>query len=407
MNTKLYFLLFISLALLSCFNSAKKEVTLYDDKVSLVSNLNSRNFNSQVTANRSKNLISIVHYYTLSDGKSQDYVTGFDKLSTDFDGMFKVAAMNCAQYKEVCEKQEITTFPTFKIYPLLPAPVMDYEGKIEPMAIVGYLGKFIPNKVTELNPNNYENFLRERPNLPKAILFSDKKGVPLIFKAVALSFDKKLDFAIVRSSDTPITMKYNIKTFPRVMVIGVGAKKPVFYDGENKYKLVFDFMNVYSETFFKVGEDKTKASETTKADKPWLSERFPELTNESADEVCFKVDGVVCVLLINKEKPDDKLIELFSELQNYLSPKINRGLKYKFGWLNSALQIKYMAAVDLPVGTGPSMMLVNPGKRKRFHLLGGDLNEENMRNIFDKLASGDVRFKNFKGNNIPELEKKE
>jgi hypothetical protein len=67
-------------------------------------------------------------------------------------------------------------------------------------------------------------------------------------------------------------MKYKVNTFPKIMVIGVGAKKPVFYDGENKYKQVFDFMNVYSETFFKVGEDKTKASETTKADKPWLSE---------------------------------------------------------------------------------------------------------------------------------------
>jgi hypothetical protein len=56
------------------------------------------------------------------------------------------------------------------------------------------------------------------------------------------------------------------------MVIGVGDKKPKFYDGENKYKSMFDFMNVYSETFFKVGEDKTKASEVTKQDKPWLNE---------------------------------------------------------------------------------------------------------------------------------------
>lgn len=56
------------------------------------------------------------------------------------------------------------------------------------------------------------------------------------------------------------------------MVLGVGDKKPKFYDGENKYKSVFDFMNVYSETFFKVGEDKTKASEVTKQDKPWLNE---------------------------------------------------------------------------------------------------------------------------------------
>lgn len=56
------------------------------------------------------------------------------------------------------------------------------------------------------------------------------------------------------------------------MVIGVGEKKPKFYEGENKYKAMFDFMNVFSETFFKVGEDKTKASEVTKQDKPWLNE---------------------------------------------------------------------------------------------------------------------------------------
>jgi len=196
MNSKSYFLLFISLALLSSFISSKKEVTLYDEKVSLVSNLNSKNFNSQITTNRSKNLISIVHYYTLSDGKSNEYVENFDKLATDFDGMFKVAAMNCAQYKDVCEKQEVTSTPVFKVYPLLPAPVMNYEGKIEPMAIVGYLGKFIPNKVNELNPNNFENFMKERPNLPKAILFTDKKGIPLIFKAIAVSFDVR-DYKLI------------------------------------------------------------------------------------------------------------------------------------------------------------------------------------------------------------------
>jgi thioredoxin-like negative regulator of GroEL len=189
MNSKSYFLLFISLNLLSMIISAKKEVTLYDEKNSLVTNLNSKNFNSQITTNRSKNLISIVHYYTLSDGKSNDYVQSFDKFASEFDGMFKVAAMNCAQYKDVCEKQEVTNTPVFKVYPLLPAPVMNYEGKIDPMAIVGFLGRFITNKVSELNPNNYENFLQERPNLPKAVLFSDKKGVPLIFKAIAVSFD--------------------------------------------------------------------------------------------------------------------------------------------------------------------------------------------------------------------------
>jgi len=98
--------------------------------------------------------------------------------------------------------------------------------------------------------------------------------------------------------------------------------------------------------------------------------------------LCFKVDGIVCVLLINKEKPDEILSNLFTELQNYLSPKINRGLKYKFGWLNSSAQTKFLESVDLAVGSGPYMMLVNPGKRKRFHVLEGGLEENNMSNLF-------------------------
>lgn len=97
--------------------------------------------------------------------------------------------------------------------------------------------------------------------------------------------------------------------------------------------------------------------------------------------MCFKVEGIVCVLLINKEKPDEQLTNLFTELQNYLSPKINRGLKYKFGWLNSSTQNKFIESVDLNVESGPYMMLVNPGKRKRFHVLEGELEENNMSKI--------------------------
>lgn len=190
MKTKNF--LILSVVVIALFNiklSESKENTIYNDKTSLVTNLNAKNFNSQVTINRSKNLISIVHYYKPSDGKSKDYVKEYDKFATDFDGMFKVAAMNCVEFRDICEKEEIKDFPTFKVYPTLPAPVMIYEGKVESTALIGYLGKFISNKTTELNPNNFDNFLAESHNLPKAILFTDKKGVPLIFKSLSVTFD--------------------------------------------------------------------------------------------------------------------------------------------------------------------------------------------------------------------------
>jgi len=141
------------------------------------------------------------------------------------------------------------------------------------------------------------------------------------------------------------------------MVLGVGAKKPEFYEGETKYHQVFNFLNVYSETFFRVGEDKTRPGESTKADKPWLSEKLPEMTLETGNDVCFKIDGIICVVLANKEKPSVELVNTMAEIQNYLTPKIDRGgIKYRFAWISTTTQAKMVQILGLEVGSGPKVV---------------------------------------------------
>ncbi len=54
------------------------------------------------------------------------------------------------------------------------------------------MGKFLPSKVKELNNNNIDNYISDRPNIPKSILFTDKKGNPLILKALSVAFDVRL-----------------------------------------------------------------------------------------------------------------------------------------------------------------------------------------------------------------------
>ena len=117
----------------------------------------------------------------------------------------------------------------------------------------------------------------------------------------------------------------------------------------------------------------------------------------------MKVDGIICVVLINNGKPTDVTINQIVELQNYLSPKIDRGVKYKFGWIDSTSQSAFMGTIGQEAGSGPSLMLINPGKRKRYYVMEGELQEDKMREVFERLASGDIRFVNFPGNTIPEL----
>lgn len=54
----------------------------------------------------------------------------------------------------------------------------------------------------EVTSSNAETFIKESPSVPKALLFTDKKGIPLIYKALSVSFEKKLFFGLVRSEDS-------------------------------------------------------------------------------------------------------------------------------------------------------------------------------------------------------------
>jgi hypothetical protein len=171
----------------------------------------------------------------------------------------------------------VTTFPTFRVYPAFPAPTVDYE---EPVVDFDKLKKlasrYVTSRVVEITANNHETFLNDHPDKPKILLFTDKKGIPVIFKGLSSHFDKTLIFGLVRNSETALLGKYKVKTFPAIMMLKEGEMRPIKYDGkEFTYQAVFDFINIYSETFvFRGDKDEVKSA----ASKPWLTEKIPQLT---------------------------------------------------------------------------------------------------------------------------------
>jgi hypothetical protein len=47
----------------------------------------------------------------------------------------------------------------------------------------------VQSKVQEVTDDNYQQKMGENPAVPKVLLFTDKPGVPILFKALSLSFD--------------------------------------------------------------------------------------------------------------------------------------------------------------------------------------------------------------------------
>jgi thioredoxin-like negative regulator of GroEL len=62
------------------------------------------NFEKQVTKNRDKG-ISIVHYYTASDGKSNAIKSEYEKFATDNKGIFRIGSLDCEEFKSLCDKE--------------------------------------------------------------------------------------------------------------------------------------------------------------------------------------------------------------------------------------------------------------------------------------------------------------
>jgi hypothetical protein len=87
---------------------------------------------------------------------------------------------------------------------------------------------------------------------------------------------------IVKKEEADLFERYNIKTTPKIILIKPSEKKHSTYNGEMKYGPIFDFLNVFTETFVPGGEQLDN-------EKPWTRETFPEMNSKSANDICFSV----------------------------------------------------------------------------------------------------------------------
>jgi hypothetical protein len=71
----------------------------------------------------------------------------------------------------------------------------------------------------------------------------------MVYKGLSVTFENKLFFGIVRSSDDILVERYKIKKFPMIIVVKATEKNPQVYKGEMKFTPIHDFLNVFSEVF--------------------------------------------------------------------------------------------------------------------------------------------------------------
>lgn len=103
--------------------------------------------------------------------------------------MLRVGAVDCNQETALCEKEGVKKWPTFRVFPPMPQPALDFEDQLEQKKLSQWATRFIQTNVIEVGSSNADTFINDSPSVPKVLLFTEKpKGVPLIYKALSIAF---------------------------------------------------------------------------------------------------------------------------------------------------------------------------------------------------------------------------
>lgn len=147
--------------------------------------------------------------------------------------------------------------------------------------------------------------------------------------------------------------------------------------GENKFQKytgsgysyfeLFEFINIYSETFV-FGDQSTTEEPTNAASKPWLSTPVPYLSKDSANDICLKKDGTLCVIYVvaDQSKSDPKFVQGLQGLKEQFTSKIERGIAFNFMRLDYSAEPEFAQVFKLDTSQLPAIVVLNPGKKSRF-----------------------------------------
>jgi len=194
--------------------------------------------------------VSIVEFYAPWCGHCKKLEPDMIQLAEKNKGIFKVAAINCDDEKELCGNFDIKGFPTLKIFPSEAVPVPKNKGKGYHKVPEDYNGprsagdmarvvlNKLPSFVQSVDDSNIDKFLEETG--AKVMLFTDKPKTTSLYKAISIDFHNRIAVAEVKKTAKAVVDKYEVTKFPTLVVVTESGEK-VVYDGKLKHEKIAAF----------------------------------------------------------------------------------------------------------------------------------------------------------------------
>jgi len=102
-------------------------------------------------------------------------------------------------------------------------------------------------------------------------------------------------------------------------------------------------------------------------------------------------------------KSDPAFLDAIDYVKDYFTSNIERGITFSYSRLDVSVEPEFASVFELEEGQVPGIVVLNPGKKKRFMKSDKPLTQQGLTDILDKIMGGDARFKMIKGNKLPEF----
>lgn len=172
----------------------------------------------------------LILFYKSNQKTSQTLKPIWLDLSTKYNGIFRVAAVNCFKEKEICNSEfKVKTYPTIKGYHQAKASkgILYNDQSITIEGLAKFANSLMKDNVEKVSNINYESFFRIHPNKFKILVFSKKQNASILLKSLALSLADSMKFGLVNEADKILIDKYKVVVFPSLYLI----KNPLDFEG--------------------------------------------------------------------------------------------------------------------------------------------------------------------------------
>ena len=359
--------------------------------------------------------ISVVYFYRPEESDSSKYFEPYNQVAAELRGMFKFAAVDCDDQEKLCKDEGATagTLPQVVVYPMRPLPAEhlsreDMEKLGDEKGLKKTLYKLLSSEhVKILTEDKLEGFLSVEEQIPKVILFSNKKSTPPLYKAISTEFAKEMSFGFFPAPSETVLKKFKLKesNLPKIVLQETthqGKRKSQNYDGELTFQAIHEWANLRRETFARGGGfDHTlsgdSANPSAPAPKPWLAQEIPEMYKQSHKDICFKFDEGLCVIYLAEGAISDQETQMLKKVK---LEKSDDSIHFRFMWLNVAVEKGFRDLFNPEVL--PNVVVFNPHKRLRFAgPLEEPASEASIQRLVEKIAAGEGRFKMVPGQTLP------